>query len=84
MNENLNLVKILKDCPNGTKLYSTTLGEVEFDHIENYSTYRIIIRSKHYGTERLTSNGKMYSHCGECILFPSKEQRDWSKFNVKK
>lgn len=84
MNENLNLVEILKDCPNGTKLYSTTLGEVEFDHIENFSTYRIIIRSKHYGTERLTANGKMYSHCGECILFPSKEQRDWSKFNPKK
>ena len=82
MNENLNLVEILKDCPKGTKLYSTTLGEVEFDHIENFSTYRIIIRSKHYGTERLTANGKMYSHCGECILFPSKEQRDWSKFTA--
>ena len=29
MNENLNLVEILKDCPKGTKLYSSVLGEVE-------------------------------------------------------
>ena len=29
MNENLNLVEILKDCPNGTKLYSTAFGDVE-------------------------------------------------------
>ena len=35
MNENLNLVEILKDCPKGTKLYSTIHGEVEFDGIGN-------------------------------------------------
>ena len=29
MNENLNLAKILKDCPKGTKLYSTIYGDVE-------------------------------------------------------
>lgn len=84
MNENLNLVKILKDCPKGTKLYSTTLGEVEFDHIDNRLTYGVIIRSKDYGVEGFTVDGKKFSHCGECILFPSKEQRDWSKFKFKK
>lgn len=26
MNENLDLIEILKDCPIGTKLYSTTVG----------------------------------------------------------
>ena len=35
MNENLNLVEILKDCPKGTKLYSTVYGEVEFEEIGN-------------------------------------------------
>lgn len=29
MNENLNLVEILKDCPKGTKLYSTLYGDVK-------------------------------------------------------
>ena len=33
MNEKLNLVEILKDCPNVTKLYSTLFGEVEFVEI---------------------------------------------------
>lgn len=84
MNENLNLVEILKDCPKGTKLYSTVFGEVEFDHIDNRLTYGVIIRSKDYGVEGFTVDGKKFSHCGECILFPSKEQRDWSKFKVKK
>ena len=35
MNENLNLVEILKDCPEGTKLYSTVFGEVEFESIND-------------------------------------------------
>ena len=35
MNENLNLIAILKDCPKGTKLYSTVLGEVELDYVLN-------------------------------------------------
>ena len=34
MNENLNLVEILKDCPEGTKLYSPVFGEVEFESIQ--------------------------------------------------
>ena len=29
MNENLNLVEILKDCPEGTKLYSPIYGDVK-------------------------------------------------------
>lgn len=82
MNENLNLVEILKDCPKGTKLYSTMFGEVDFDSIENNSTYPIIIKSKHYGIDRLSIDGKRFVDCGECALFPSKEQRDWSKFTT--
>ena len=31
MTENIDLAKILKDCPKGTKLYSTVFGAVEFD-----------------------------------------------------
>lgn len=84
MNENLNLVEILKGCPSGTKLYSTILGEVEFDHIENGSIYPIIIKHKRYGIDRVSIDGKMLVNYGECILFPSKEQRDWSKFKQNK
>ena len=39
MNEKLNLVEILKDCPKGTKLYSTNFGVVKFDEIGNNPNY---------------------------------------------
>ena len=86
MNENLNLVEILKDCPRGTKLYYTVYGEVEFDHINVSSKYPIVLRLKGIeGYESLTSEGKYdIEYDGECLLFPSKDQRDWSKFNPKK
>ena len=87
MNENLNLVEILKDCPNGTKLYSSVFGEVELDLVDVCAKYPIVIRLKDEGRgrESLTTEGKLFlDYEGECILFPSKEQRDWSKFKVKK
>ena len=34
MNENINLTKILKDCPKGWKFYSSVYGEVKFETIE--------------------------------------------------
>ena len=84
MNENLNLVEILKDCPEGTKLYSPIIGEVEFKRIK-YCDYPIVTCSKN-GNRILsfTKDGLFFSE-GECImLFPSKDQRDWSKFKIKK
>ena len=85
MNENLNLEEILKDCPKGTKLYSTILGEVKLYKVKDNNTYPICIEDKEGAQSWLTSNGKfMEMFDGECTLFPSKEQRDWSKFNVKK
>lgn len=87
MNENLNLVEILKDCPEGTKLYSPIIGEVEFKCID-YCEYPIVTCCKNVGrTLTFTKEGLFFSEGvhGECImLFPSKEQRDWSKFKVKK
>ena len=85
MNENLDLTKILYGCPEGTKFYSTTLGEVSFAGICLSSNYPIRVKAynKHSAEaigESFTIDGRLYSNCGECILFPSKEQRDWSKF----
>ena len=83
MNENIDLTKILKDCPKGFKLYSLVHGEVEFQQIEICFTYPIVIKLKSATIERLTSDGKLFdTYDGECILFPSKDQRDWSKFTA--
>jgi hypothetical protein len=47
MNENINLCKILKDTPKGTKFYTPICGEVEFVAIEGSSLpkYPIVIES---------------------------------------
>lgn len=82
MNENIDLTKILKDCPKGTKFYSLVHGEVEFQQVEFGFTYPIVIKTKNDVIERFTSDGKLYCYDGECTLFPSKDQRDWSKFTA--
>lgn len=83
MNENTDLTKILKNCPKGTKLYSSTFGEVEFQYIVQGALYPIVIKLKNGVAEKLTSNGVLFSNYdGECVLFPSKCQRDWSKFTA--
>ena len=82
MNENIDLTKILKDCPEGTKLYSTIFGEVEFKHIHNFN------RTIEYKTNTgrnfdVSYEGKFFrNYDGECTLFPSKDQKDWSKFTT--
>ena len=41
MNENIDLTEILKDCPKGTKFYTSIFGEVEFDGINNDLMYTV-------------------------------------------
>ena len=89
MNENLDLTKILDGCPKGTKFYSSNYGDVTFFEISPYARERYPIRL-HYRSLNinsqplivsLTEDGRsVYGYDGECTLFPSKEQRDWSKF----
>ena len=82
MNENIDLTKILDGCPIGTKFYSSVYGEVEFIGIDFIyeSKHPINIKTIH-GWCRSAKDGKALSeYDGECTLFPSKEQRDWSKF----
>lgn len=82
MNDNIDLTKILKDCPKGWKFYTPVWGEVSFDRIYDNGIYVISI-----ATERdykvLTKEGcYLNREDAECIFFPSKDQRDWSKFTA--
>lgn len=79
------LREILKDVPKGTKLYSTTHGDIYLEEIKaNDSTYPIICYHNDFlGHFCFTKEGKHSQHGnGECILFPSKENRDWNKFKL--
>lgn len=87
MNENLNLIELLKDCPIGTKLYSSVHGEVELEevHLNSKPDYPIEVRLSNNALDSFTPDGRLFQqHNGECMLFPSREQRDWSKFKPKK
>ena len=86
MNENLNLVEILKDCPKGTKLYSPVYEYVELVSVSlvECAKYPIEIKDRYGVSDGITKDGRIYEEFqGECMLFPSKEQRDWSKFKSK-
>ena len=87
MNENLDLTKILKDCPEGTKLYSSIFGDVELVgvHLDKDGDYPIEVRLSNNALDSFTKDGRIFAeYNGECMLFPSKEQRYWSKFEIKK
>ena len=85
MNENIDLTKILKYCPKGWEFYSSVLGEVEFEGIfyDKNQADCIVVRAGELGyTSGYTKEGFYLKGKGECTLFPSKEQRDWSKFTA--
>lgn len=72
----------MKDCPKGMELYSPIYGTVELLKVNSNSTYPIIITIGIDSTGTFTSDGRLYEqfHSAECILFPSREMRDWTKF----
>ena len=87
MNENLNLVEILKDCPKGTKLYTPIWGEVVFIEVRKNKNcpYPICINTNAASSYTYLAKDGRYlinREESECILFPSKDQRDWSKFTA--
>lgn len=82
MNENIDLTKILKDCPKGTKFYSAVHGDIEFISLLDLNKILFAYKDgRHYYDLVIRSDGKLFYN-GECIIFPSKEQRDWSKFTA--
>ena len=86
MDKNIDLTKILKNCPKGWKFYSSIYGDVTFSKIDN-SDYPIKFLYFHKdgveGHGNVTKEGvhiNLYN--GECTFFPSKDQRDWNKFSA--
>lgn len=91
MNENIDLTKILKNCPKGTKFYSSIYGDLYYESIYISSSASTIYFTDHSSRSIVSGeyllieyrrNGRIYPLKGECTLFPSKEQRDWSKFTA--
>lgn len=87
MEAKINIVEILKDKPQGTKLYSSACGKCKLEEVDDKSFKISFYNSKfgfmNGGEGYLDKNGKLYDD-GECVVFPSKEMRDWTKFSWKK
>lgn len=83
MEENINVAAILKGKPKGTKLYSSACGKCKLEEVDDKSFKISFYNSKfgfmNGGEGYLDKNGKLYDD-GECVVFPSKEMRDWRKF----
>ena len=77
MNENIDLTKILEGCPEGTEFYSSVFGNVRFVKITLFNTILMMTTTTY---KSFAKDGRLYDGVGECTLFPSKDQRDWSKF----
>lgn len=79
----MNIAEILKDAPAGTKLYSPIYGEVTLNSIDN-DECAIIVTDECDNVTAFTADGRYYAEYlnAECLLFPSKDNRDWSTFKV--
>lgn len=83
MNENINLIKILKNCPVGWKFWSPLLGDVEFHYICQAGVRVKTVKGDSWelnqdGTAKIGAD----IASPEIMLYPSKEQKDWSKFTA--
>ena len=77
----MNISEILKRLPSGTKIYSVIHGkEVELASIKENSDRPILVK-EHPTSKFLESFYPDGSICkgGECLLFPSKDKREWVK-----
>lgn len=90
-NSDINIADILRDCPAGTPLYSRIAGKVEFQQIDEHPciNHPIILKPVCQNTSpgdhklfSLTPTGRfdVVFPNGECVLFPSLEMQDWTKF----
>ena len=80
----MNIAEILKKCPRGTKLYSSLFGEVILNCVKDGVEYPIRCLASDGGYPFFMSDGRYFGDYtdAECVLFPSKDQRDWNKFVV--
>ena len=76
----INIAEILKDCLKGMELYSQIFGDV---YLYSTSPYVISVTLNKNGKslEQFLSDGR-YTQTGECMLFPSKKQRNWHNFQI--
>ena len=77
MENKINIAELLKDCPLGMELYSPLCGKCRFIKIYNGLGFDVINDTN--DVFNFSYDGR-YTLNGECCIFPSKENRNWSTF----
>ena len=82
MENKINIAEILKDCPKGMELYSPIYGKVQLLEVDSNSEYSIKTVTSIDRPGSFTSDGRLYENypSAECLIFPSREMRDWTRF----
>ena len=78
----INIAEILRNKPHGVKLYSPIFGDCTYCYVRE-DTNDICVK-RPYNVMSFFNFEGLYNTAGECLLFPSKEMRNWSKFAWKK
>lgn len=85
MNEKINLCEILKDCPKGTEFWSDNFGKVKFINVGTEWDTPIEVELSDGSSYYYTEEGWCNKHLpANCMLWPSKDCRDWSKWKCPK
>ena len=82
MEEKINIAAILKDKPNGIRLYSPIFGDCTYYYVHE-DTNDICVK-KHNGVKEYFNSEGLYFALGEVMLFPSREMHDWFKLDWKR
>lgn len=83
MENKINIAEILRDCPEGTKLYSLLYGKCEFERISNNNEFPVVVHSEiRVPSISFTKYGHYLYEVedADCVLFPSSKMRSWDKF----
>lgn len=78
----INIAEILKKCPAGTKLYSPAFGECTLNKVLKDNNIIEVNINSDASDGYFDEYGRLYFKMGECLLFPSKDNRDWSNYQL--
>ena len=84
--QELNLCEVLKYCPYGEPFWSPLFGYVKLHKI-NHEAKKVVVISNIKMPWDINNDGTMLIYgvvSSEIMLFPSKEQRDWTKVKYEK
>lgn len=81
METKINIAEILKDKPQGTKLYSRICGAVELKKVINVREKKsIVVKELNSNNQHRFWHDGNFFRAGQCVLQPSENMADWSKF----